>query len=135
MVYFPCTSPPALFVLSLPQQPLYFYHYQSKNFKMISHAPTENYSGNFFIESLYDQYPQQANQHHPPPGLCNQSPQGQHCPHRVRLLQAGRDTSDNKKAKIWRPRSAGGTSSTRPDLILMCGKVSKKNWLFGSLSG
>ena len=39
-----------------------------------------------------------------------------------------RDTSDNKKAKTWSPRSAGGTSSTRPDLMLMCGKVSHETF-------
>ena len=40
-----------------------------------------------------------------------------------------RDTSDNKKAKIWRPRSAGGTSSTRPGLMLRCGKVAQDNFV------
>ena len=53
----------------------------------------------------------------PPPGLRDETRMGN-----TVLTVFGyfkRDTSDNKKAKTWSPRSAGGTSSTRPDLMLM----------------
>ena len=62
----------------------------------------------------------------PPPGLRDEARMGN-----IVLTVFGyfkRDTSDNKKAKIWSPRSAGGTSSTRPDLMLMCGKVSHETF-------
>ena len=57
----------------------------------------------FMERSTYDQHPQQANQHHPPPRLRDRGPCGQHCSHRFRLLQAGhlrQQKGENLEAEI-----------------------------------